>query len=285
MKYLKDKIYIIGKYNIDYLILDVIDMYVIIMGMGRVGLSLANLLIDDGYDITLIDDNEALCNEAAAELDALVICGNGTNSKLLEEANIEDADFFIATTGNDEANLLSCILVRKYDVPNIIARVSNPDHEEAFIAVGIDNVISPEITAAGFLEKLVTRPNVADLISLGEGDAEILDMTIGNDKLVGKRIKEVSPTKDFIIIATYPNGKLVIPQEDNILVRGEKVSVLVKRGSFSKVSKNGVSILNSDDLYFKEFKKSCKSKIITYGKNDELLKGHLHLPLNNFHLY
>ena len=212
-------------------------MYVIIMGLGRVGLSLANLLIDDGYDLTLIDDNEALCNEAAAELDALVICGNGTNSKLLEETNIEDADFFIATTGNDEANLLSCILVRKYNVPNIIARVSNPDHEEAFKEVGIDNVISPEITAAGFLEKLVTRPNVADLISLGEGDAEILDMTITNDKVVGKRIKDISPTKDYIIIATYQKGKLVIPQPDNIIARGEKVSVLVKRGSFSKASK------------------------------------------------
>ncbi|MBE6510513.1 MAG: TrkA family potassium uptake protein [Methanobrevibacter millerae] len=213
-------------------------MYVIIMGLGRVGLSLANLLIDDGYDLTLIDDNESLCNEAAAELDALVICGNGTNSKLLEETNIEDADFFIATTGNDEANLLSCILVRKYNVPNIIARVSNPDHEEAFKEVGIDNVISPEITAAGFLEKLVTRPNVADLISLGEGDAEILDMTVTNDKVVGKRIKDISPTKDYIIIATYEkDGKLVIPQPDNTLARGEKVSVLVKRGSFSKASK------------------------------------------------
>jgi len=208
------------------------------MGLGRVGLSLANLLIDDGYDLTLIDDNESLCNEAAAELDALVICGNGTNSKLLEETNIEDADFFIATTGNDEANLLSCILVRKYNVPNIIARVSNPDHEEAFKEVGIDNVISPEITAAGFLEKLVTRPNVADLISLGEGDAEILDMTVTNDKVVGKRIKDISPTKDYIIIATYEkDGKLVIPQPDNTLARGEKVSVLVKRGSFSKASK------------------------------------------------
>jgi trk system potassium uptake protein TrkA len=212
-------------------------MYVIIMGLGRVGLSLANLLIDDGYDLTLIDDNESLCNEAAAELDALVICGNGTNSKLLEETNIEDADFFIATTGNDEANLLSCILVRKYDVPNIIARVSNPDHEEAFKAVGIDNVISPEITAAGFLEKLVTRPNVADLISLGEGDAEIFDMTITNDKVVGKRIKDISPTKDYIIIATYQNGKLVIPQPDNTVSRGEKISILVKRGTFKKVSK------------------------------------------------
>ena len=207
------------------------------MGLGRVGLSLANLLIDDGYDLTIIDDNEALCNDAAAELDALVICGNGTNSKILEETNIEDADFFIATTGNDEANLLSCILVKKYNVPNIIARVSNPDHEEAFIAVGIDNVISPEITAAGFLEKLVTRPNVADLVSIGEGDAEIFDMTITNDKLVGKRVGDISPTKDFIIIAMYQNEKLIIPQKDNIIARGEKVSVLVKRGSFSKVSK------------------------------------------------
>lgn len=212
-------------------------MYVIIMGGGRVGLALANLLIEEGYDITLIESDESLCADVAAELDALVICGNGTNSKLLEETNIEDADFFIATTGNDEANLLSCILVRKYNVPNIIARVSNPDHEEAFKEVGIDNVISPEITAAGYLQKLVTRPNVAELITLGEGDAEILDMTITNDKIVGKRYKDVSPTKDFIIIATYQNGKLIIPQPDNTISRGEKVSVLVKRGSFKKVSK------------------------------------------------
>lgn len=207
------------------------------MGAGRVGLSLADLLIEDGYDITIIDNNEELCSDAASELDALVICGNGTSSKLLEEANIQDADYFVATTGNDESNLLSCILVKKYAVPNIIARVSNPDNEEAFIEVGIDNVISPERTAAGFLEKLITRPNVADLITLGEGDAEILDMTITNDKMVGKKIASISPTKDYIIIATYQDGGLVIPQTDSVLSRGEKISVLVKRGSFKKVAK------------------------------------------------
>lgn len=212
-------------------------MYVIIMGAGRVGLSLADLLIEDGYDITIIDNNEELCSDAASELDALVICGNGTSSKLLEEANIQDADYFVATTGNDESNLLSCILVKKYAVPNIIARVSNPDNEEAFIEVGIDNVISPERTGAGFLEKLITRPNVADLITLGEGDAEILDMTVTNDKMVGKKIASISPTKDYIIIATYQDGGLVIPQTDSVLSRGEKISVLVKRGSFKKVAK------------------------------------------------
>ena len=212
-------------------------MYTIIVGAGRVGLSLATLLIEDGFDITIIDSNEELCSEAAAELDALVIYGNGTSSKLLEEANIQDADYFVATTGKDEYNLLSCILVKKYNVPNIIARVSNPDNEEAFIEVGIDNVISPERIAAGFLEKVITRPNVADLITLGEGDAEILDMTVTNDKMVGKKIASISPTKDYIIIATYHDGKLVIPQGDNVLSRGEKISILVKRGAFKKVAR------------------------------------------------
>ena len=212
-------------------------MYAIIMGGGRVGLALANLLIDNGFDITLIESDEGLCSEVAGELDALVIHGNGTSSKLLEESNIEDADYFIATTGNDEANLLSCILVRKYNVETIIARVSNPDHEEAFKEVGIDKVISPEISAARDLAQFVTNPRVSKLTTLGEGDAEILEMTITNDKIVGKRFKEVSPAKDFIIISTYQRGKLMIPQPDDIISRGEKVSILVKRGTLKNVSK------------------------------------------------
>lgn len=145
--------------------------------------------------------------------------------------------FFIATTGNDEANLLSCILVRKYNVETIIARVSNPEHEEAFKEVGIDRVISPEMSAAKDLAQYVTNPRVSTLTTIGEGDAEIIEMTITNDKVIGKRFKEVSPTKDYIIIATYQNGELVIPQPDNTIARGEKVSILVKRGTLKKVSK------------------------------------------------
>lgn len=212
-------------------------MYAIIMGGGRVGRSLANLLIETGADITLIESDESLCNEVAADLDALVVCGNGTSSKLLEESNIEDADFFIATTGNDEANLLSCILVRKYDVETIVARVSNPDHEEAFKEVGIDKVISPEISAARDLAQFVMNPRASKITTLGEGDAEIIEMTITNDKVVGKRFKEVSPTKDFIIISTYHDGKLIIPQPEDVIARGEKVSILIKRGTLKKVSK------------------------------------------------
>lgn len=198
------------------------------MGAGRVGLNLASNLVSRGHDVTLIENDDTLCGNAAAELDALVICGNGTDTKTLEEANVADADVFVAATGNDEANLLSCILVKQFDIKKIIARLSNPDHEEAFKKVGIDDVISPELTAAGYLEKIITRPKVADLIVIGKGDAEILDITVKNKKVIGKRVGDISPTDDYIIVAVYKNGEITIPREDMILNEGDKISILVK---------------------------------------------------------
>jgi len=212
-------------------------MYIVIMGGGRVGLSLADRLIQNGYDVTIIENDEELCDYASTELDAMIICGSGTDTKTLEEANIEEADVFVASTGNDESNLLSCILVKEYTDGQIIARVSNPDHEEAFKKVGIDKVISPERTAAGFLEKVITRPNVADLMAFGQGSAEILDMTIKNPKVYGRRISEFSPTEDYIIISKNYEEGLEIPQPDDILSNGDKISILVKRNAFKKAEK------------------------------------------------
>ncbi len=165
-------------------------MYIVIMGGGRVGLRLAISLITAGLDVTLIENDSDLCSNAANELDAVVICGNGTDIKTLLEANIADADVFVAATGNDEANLLSCILVKDYKIPKVIARVSNPDHDEAFRKVGIDIVVSPELTAAGYLEKMITRPKIADLIVIGKGNAELLELSVNNSKIFGKKIGE-----------------------------------------------------------------------------------------------
>lgn len=203
-------------------------MYVVVMGGGRVGLNLASFLITDGHDVTLIENDSNLCDNAASELDALVICGNGTDIKTLEEANVRDADVFVAATGNDETNLLSCVLVREYNVPKIIARVSDPSHGAAFKKIGVDSVISPELTAASYLEKLIIRPKIADLVVLGRGDAELLDITLENKGVIGKRIGEISPTENFIIVAVYENGNITIPKPDMILRKGMKISILVK---------------------------------------------------------
>lgn len=212
-------------------------MYVIIMGGGRVGLNLASFLISDGHDVTLIENDENLCSNAASELDALVICGNGTDTRTLEEASVKDADVFVAATGNDEANLLACVLVREYNISKIIARVSDPSHGAAFKKIGVDSVISPELTAASYLEKLIIRPKIADLVVLGRGDAELLDITLEESQVIGKKIKDISPTEDFIIVAVYANGDITIPKPDMVLNKGMKVSILVKTKFAKEVMK------------------------------------------------
>ena len=77
--------------------------------------------------------------------------------------------------------------MKDYNIPKVIARVSNPDHDDAFRKIGIDVVVSPELTAAGYLEKLITRPKIADLIIIGKGNAELLEITVDNSKIFGKR--------------------------------------------------------------------------------------------------
>ncbi|HML06416.1 MAG TPA: TrkA family potassium uptake protein [Methanobacterium sp.] len=210
-------------------------MYVVILGAGRVGLNLASDLISDGHDVILIENDNNLCNEVVNELDALIICGSGTDVKILNEANIKDADVFVAATGNDEINLFACILVKKFNVPKIFSRVSNLDHEDVFKSVGIDFVVSPERTAASYLEKLITRPKIADLVIIGKGNAELLDITVTNTELFGKKVSEISPSKDYIISALHENGDIIIPDNTTTLKEGCKISVLVKSHAVKQV--------------------------------------------------
>jgi len=199
------------------------------------GLVLASLLISDGHDVTLIENDETLCNIASSELDAMVICGNGTNGKVLEDANVEGADVFVAAIGNDEVNLLASILVREYKIPKIIARVSDTRHSNAFKMIGIDSVVSPELTTTSYVEKLIIRPKIADLVVMGKGDAELLDINLENEKSIGKTIGDVSPDDNFLIVAVYENDNLIIPKPEMVLKKGMKISILVKTKYAKKV--------------------------------------------------
>ncbi len=214
-------------------------MSVIIMGGGRVGLNLASALIKASFDVTLIEKDPTLCSNAASELDALVICGNGTDLKTLKEANITDADAFVAATGNDEANLLACILVKDFNPKKVIARISDPAHEDAFHKVGIDATVSPELTAASYLEKLIIRPKIADMVILGKGNAELLDIRVENKNFIGKKIGEISPRKEYIICGLYkcPDYEIIIPEPDKVLEEGDKISILIKTKAIKNVVK------------------------------------------------
>ena len=172
-------------------------MYVIIVGAGRVGLNLAQSLVREGLNVTIIEHDPTKSEEVAETINAMVIQGDATSVNVLENAGIIDADVFVAATGHDSVNLLTSVLCQKYDnIKKIIARVNDLEHVDAFKQVGVDVTVSPESTVASYLERIITRPKVADLIVLGRGSTELLDLKIENKDLFGKRILDYSPTEN-----------------------------------------------------------------------------------------
>lgn len=101
-------------------------MYIIIIGCGKVGLSLAEQLSDENHDITLVDSSADKLQNLSDDLDVMKILGNGASISTLQDAGIERADILIAVTGSDELNLLCCLIAKKAGHASTIARVRNP---------------------------------------------------------------------------------------------------------------------------------------------------------------
>lgn len=213
-------------------------MYVIIVGAGRVGLNLAQSLIKEGLNVTIIEEDYTISEEVAEQLDTMVIHGDATSVQILEDADISDAQVFVAATGDDKVNLLSVVLSQNYpNIKKVIARVNDLDHEIAFKNVGVDITVSPESTVASYLERIITRPKVADLIVLGRGSTELLDLKIENKKLFEKRVLDYSPTENYIVCAVYDNNELIIPQENTLFHENQKISVITKTDYVQEVTK------------------------------------------------
>ena len=213
-------------------------MYVIIVGAGRVGLNLAQSLIREGLNVTIIENDSTISEEVAEQINAMVIHGDATSVQVLEDADITDADVFVAETGHDTVNLLTSVLSQNYDnIKKIIARVNDLDHVNAFKRVGIDITVSPESAVASYLERIITRPKVSDLIILGRGSTELLDVKLENKDLYGKRVLDYSPTENYIICAVYEDNELIIPQEDTVFHENQKISVITKSECVQEVTK------------------------------------------------
>ena len=103
-------------------------MKIIIVGLGKVGQSLAIELSGEDSDITVIDNREEIVQEISSQYDVMGIVGNGASYSTQIEAGIESADLLIAVTGSDELNLLCCLIAKKAGNCHTIARVRNPEY-------------------------------------------------------------------------------------------------------------------------------------------------------------
>lgn len=214
-------------------------MYIIIMGGGRLGLQLAKELIADKKDVTVIEKNEERCKYLSSQIDCLVLCGSATDSSTLENAEVSGSDAFVAATGNDDSNLLASLMAKRMGAKKIITRLNEPQHEPVFVSNNFINIIVPESIEAGYLEKLVLKPKVADLFIVDHGKAELIELHVNNPNVVGKTIGEMNLNEDYFICGIYNtnDSRIDIATSDMLLTENCKITVLAKKNSISNVLK------------------------------------------------
>ena len=213
-------------------------MYVVISGGGKVGEYLAGVLLSSGNEVAIIERDPEIADRLSMLLQGryLIIRGDGCDSRYQEDAGIRKADVFVATTGQDDNNLVSCeIAQRVFNVPRCIARVNSPQNLRIFRALNIEAISSTELTAS-LIEEEALLGSVSVVSTLTHGNVVLISVTLqrfrNNDQKEGVSVDDVPIPEGSLIVAVegsdgvsvvtektrlYPNDKAIVVAESSIL--------------------------------------------------------------------
>lgn len=202
---------------------------VCIAGGGEVGLSLAKLFEKRGLEVKLIEKDYARCQVLADILDTtLILNGDATDTNLLAEENVGKMDVFAAVTGDDENNILSCLLAKSLGVGDTVTKVNKSAYLSILDQIGIDHTVSSCVAAGNRFINYLRRGNVLVSASLGADSAEALEAVLPEGSpLLGQPLKTIDlPGKVLLLAVTrgnevfIPNGETILDPEDHIILLG-----------------------------------------------------------------
>ena len=210
-------------------------MNIIIVGCGKVGSTIANQLCNEGYDVTVIDNNPNKLRAVSDGMDAMAMVGDGTSYTTLREAGIENADVLIAVTDSDEKNLLCCVIGKRTGNLAAIARVRNPvySNEREFLqkGFGLAMLINPESAGAEEMGRIFRFPSAIDIETFAKGKIELLTVRIPEKSLLaGKPLTYIHQKlrTDVLVAVVRRKGQVIIPSGDFVIEAGDLVSVIAE---------------------------------------------------------
>lgn len=230
-------------------------MNIIIVGCGKVGISLAERLSAEGHDLVMVDISAKKIEEVSNRLDIMGVVGNGASFAVQQEAGVEAADLFIAVTTADELNLLCCLMAKKSGCATI-ARVRNPmySQEIGFIReqLGISMIINPELTAAREIAKLLKFPSAIKIDTFAKGRVELLRFRLKPEVgFGGKSIMDIMGRlkTDVLICAVERDNEVIIPNGSFVLQDSDILSIVGSLEStaqfFEKIGVRSRKVKNS----------------------------------------
>ncbi|MFA5316504.1 MAG: TrkA family potassium uptake protein [Dehalococcoidales bacterium] len=195
-------------------------MYIIVIGGGKVGFFLAKALLDEGHEVIILEKDHHRIEFIANQLGSVGIRGDGCEASTLSEVGTGRADMFIAVTGDDEDNMVSCQVAKhQFDVPVTVARVNDPSNEPIFKELGIDVSISSTKEILEHIEHKVPTHPLTHLLTLKEHELEIVEVKIpATSTTVGKAIKDLSlPDGTILALVINQKGKPQLPTRRTII--------------------------------------------------------------------
>lgn len=204
--------------------------YLIVVGGGKVGFYLSQTLLTEGYEVLLIEKNSRKCEVIAERLGSVVMNGDGAEASTLAEAGASRADVVIATTGEDEDNLIICQVAQlRFGVERTIARVNNPKNEEVFKKLGIDSTVSQTNVIHNMIEQKIPDRHLLHLMTLRHEQIEIVEVTVGaQSDVVGKSLAEIQLPPDCVFSAIARGAEVIVPTGQTTLLAGDEVIAVTK---------------------------------------------------------
>ncbi|MCP3917267.1 MAG: Trk system potassium transporter TrkA [bacterium] len=214
------------------------DRSVVIMGAGGIGREIAKKLSGTpGVSIRLIERDAPRAKALASEVpgEVMILVGDATDLDLLLEERIGDANVFIATTDDDENNMVACQLARSLGVERTVAMVNKASYRQIYDLLGIDQAISPRILCANSILRFVRSGSPSAISVIGDGKAEVLELRA--DLKGSVKIKALELPRGAVIGALVRGDSVKIPTGDSTVESGDQVIVFTLPENLEQVER------------------------------------------------
>jgi trk system potassium uptake protein TrkA len=208
-------------------------MYIIVVGGGKVGYYLTKTLVHEGYEVLLIEKNQAKVEVYTERFGAVVMNGDGAEASTLAAAGAGRADVVISVTGHDEDNLVICQLARhRFKVKRTIARVNNPKNEELFRRLGVDVTVNPTSVILSLIEQQIPDRHFVHLLALRHAKLAVVEASVSPESSIcGQYVADVRMPPETSLIAILRASDVIIPTGRTQIMAGDEVIAITRRES------------------------------------------------------
>ncbi len=202
-------------------------MKVIIVGTGKTLYFLCRSFTAKGYEVIIINRNRGECLQLARQLAATVICGDGSDVGILEEAGAMGADVVLAMTPNDQDNLIICQLASlQLGVPRAVALANDPDNAEVFKKLGVSAFSTTQIVGS-LIEQRAALEQITNLLPVGGGRVNVTEIILAaNSPVVNKLLKDIYLPENSLVAVVIRDNKPIVPRGGNDLLAGDRVVLI-----------------------------------------------------------